>query len=44
MENKEKNKTIVQTKLKKQEDVEVLKVASKILKEHKSAFEVLGNV
>ena len=43
MENKEKNKTIVQTKLKKQEDVEVLKVASKILKEHKRAFEVLGN-
>lgn len=40
MDNKTKNKSISnidnQTK-------QVLKVASKILKEHKSAFEVLGN-
>ena len=39
MENK---KQTVQ-KTKSQENMEILKVASKILKEHKSAFEVLGN-
>ena len=38
------NKQIKTTNISKTpEDIEVLRVASKILKEHKKAFEVLGN-